>query len=172
MDMDICRFEINGFSVGLRDRNDVLKGKKNDYINTCNELWNYLNSDDFYNDVSAESDYAKLCEVYEHYITNDNILIPMEELDYYCDVNDISIASLLDNMDEFFSTYDDYFVDSSKYVSGNCLSDFDIDMTDISRAIISRPLDLIEKHKGIMKTIKNEKLLAIFEKMKQCLNLE
>lgn len=172
MDMDICRFEINGFSVGLQDRNDVLKGKKNDYINACNELWDYLNSDDFYDDVSAEHDYKKLCEVYERCMTQDNILIPMEELDYYCDVNDISTTSFLDNMDKFFNTYDDYFVDSSKYVSGNCLSDFELDMTQICRAIISRPLDLIEKHEGIMKTIENEKLLAIFEKMKQCLNLE
>lgn len=172
MDIDICRFEINGFSVGLQDRNDVLKGKKNDYIAVCTELWNYLNNDDFYDDVSAESDYEKLCKVYERYMENDNIIIPMNELDDYCYDNSISITSFLDNMHHLFRSYDDYFVDSSSYISGNCLSDFELDMTQICRAIISRPLDLIEKHEDIMKTIENEKLLAIFEKMKQCLNLE
>lgn len=172
MDMDICNFKINGFSVGLQDRNDVLKGKKNDYIAVCTELWDYLNSDDFYNDLSGESDYVKLCKVYELYMNQDNILIPMEELDYYCNVNDISITSFLDNMDDYFRNHDDYFVDSSKYVSGYCLDDFELDMADICRSIISRPLDLIERNTDILESLENEKLLAIFEKMKQCLNLE
>lgn len=172
METNIERFEIDGYSVGIMNREQVVEGKENDYINACTKLWNYLNNDDFYDDVSAESDYEKLCKVYERYMENNNIIIPMNELDDYCYDNCISITSFLDNMHHLFRSYDDYFVDSSKYVSGNCLADFDIDLTDVSRAIISRPLDLIENYEEIMKTIENEKLLAIFEKMKNCLNLE
>lgn len=168
MENNIERFEINGFSVGIDDKNDVIEGKENDYIAVCTELWNYLTSDEFFDSVSAEKDYVKMSEPYERCMSCDNILIPMECLDDYCDNNSIGIASFLDNMDHFFRTYHDYFVDSSQYISGNILADFDIDMTDICRAIISRPYPLVRYDRKI----EDEKLLTIFEKMKNCLNLE
>lgn len=168
METNIERFEINGFSVGIDDADDVIAGKENDYIAVCTELWDYLTSDEFLDSASAEKDYMKLCEPYERYMSCDNILIPMECLDDYCDNNSIGIASFLDNMDHFFRTYDDYFVDSSRYVSGDCLNDFDIDMTDICRAIISRPYPLVRYNRNI----DDEKLLEIIAKMRQCVNLE
>lgn len=168
MENNIEHFEINGFDVGVEDREDIIKGKENNYIAVCTELWDYLTSDEFLDSASAEKDYMKLCEPYERYMDNDNILIPMECLDDYCNDNSISVLSFIDNMHYLFKSYEDYFVDSSQYISGNILADFDIDMTDVCKAIISRPYPLVRYNRDI----ENEKLLEIIAKMRQCVNLE
>lgn len=168
MENNIEHFEVNGFDVGVEDRKDIIKGKENNYIAVCTELWDYLTSDEFLDSASAEKDYMKLCEPYERYMDNDNILIPMECLDDYCNNNSISVLSFIDNMHYLFKSYEDYFVDSSQYISGNILADFDIDMTDVCKAIISRPYPLVRYNRDI----ENEKLLEIIAKMRQCVNLE
>lgn len=166
--VDLTNFEVNGFDVGVEDREDIIKGKENNYIAVCTELWDYLTSDEFLDSASAEKDYMKLCEPYERYMDNDNILIPMECLDDYCNNNSISVLSFIDNMHYLFKSYEDYFVDSSQYISGNILADFDIDMTDVCKAIISRPYPLVRYNRDI----EDEKLLEIIAKMRQCVNLE
>lgn len=166
--VDLTNFEVNGFDVGVEDREDIIKGKENDYIAVCTELWDYLTSDEFLDSASAEKDYMKLCEPYERYMDNDNILIPMKCLDDYCYDNSITMLDFIDNMNYHFKSYDDYFVDSSQYISGNILADFDIDMTDICKAIISRPYPLVRYNRDI----EDEKLLEIIAKMRQCVNLE
>lgn len=166
--VDLTNFEVNGFDVGVCDIEDIIKGKENDYINACTELWDYLTSDEFLDSPSAEKDYIRMTEPYEHFISNDNILIPMECLDDYCYDNSINVSDFLDNMNYHFKSYDDYFVDSSQYVSGNILADFELDMTEVCKAIINRPYDLVRFNRDI----EDEKLLEIIAKMRECVNLE
>lgn len=166
--VDLTNFEVNGFDVGVYDVEDILQGKENDYITACTELWDYLNSDEFLDSPSAEKDYIRMTEPYEHFISNDNILIPMECLNDYCYDNSITVSDFLDNMNYHFKSYDDYFVDSSQYVSGNILTDFDLDMTEICKAIINRPYDLVRFNHDI----EDERLLEIIARMRECVNLE
>lgn len=162
MENNIERFEINGFSVGIDDKDDVIEGKENDYINFCNELWNYLH-DDFQDSEYAESDYIKLCAIWENaYIPQR--LIEMNELNSYCDSNGIGVKDFLEYKDDDFDIYDCYFMDGNCYKSGNYLSDFRVDFSYISRLIIRFPMNFCCYDNDI----EDPKLNEFIEHFKEC----
>ena len=162
MENNIERFEINGFSVGIDDADDVIAGKENDYIALCEKLWNYLH-DDFQDSEYAESDYIKLCEIWENaYIPQR--LIEMDELNSYCDDNNIGVKDFLEYKDDDFDIYDCYFIDGNCYKSGNYLSDFSVDFSYISRLIIKYPINFCRYDNDI----EDPKLNEFIELFKEC----
>lgn len=162
MENNIERFEINGFSVGIDDADDVIAGKENDYIALCGELWNYLH-DDFQDSEYAESDYIKLCAIWENaYIPQR--LIDMDELNNYCDDNNIGVKDFLEYKDDDFDIYDCYFIDGNCYKSGNYLSDFSVDFSYISRLIIKYPINFCRYDNDI----EDPTLIEFIEKFKTC----
>ena len=162
METNIERFEINGFSVGIDDKDDVIEGKENDYIKLCEELWNYLH-DDFQDSGYAETDYMKLCAIWENaYIPQR--LIDMDDLNNYCDDNGIGVKDFLEYKDDDFSIYDYYFIDGNTYRSGNYLSDFCVDFSYIARLIINCPIEFCRYDNDI----EDDTLLDFIERFKEC----
>lgn len=165
MENDIERFEINGFSVGIDDRDDVIEGKENDFISLCGELWDYVQGD-FQNGDYLEADYIRLCDIYD----DANIpyrLIEMDELNSYCQDNDIGVKDFLEYKDDNFDVYDCYFMDTNRYISGNCLGEFgDVEtmLICVLRLIISRPIEFCRYQHDI----EDPTLNKFIERFKEC----
>lgn len=162
---NIERFEINGFSVGIDDADDVIAGKENDYINLCGELWDYILGG-FRDSDYLEADYIRLCDTYDGE-TIPYRLIEMDELNGYCESNNIGVKDFLEYKDDNFDIYDCYFMDTNRYISGNYLGEFgDVEtmLICILRLIIRFPISFCRYDRDI----EDPKLNEFIERFKEC----
>lgn len=169
--MDVKNIYTENNTLISYDPEDIQEEKVTEFEKAICELHDYFMTEFEQEDSDIENDYYLLSnEMYSDQISYENILWKMEELDKYCDDCSIKILEFLDEMDDYFNCYDNYFLHSRKFVSTDNISNLNIDYLDLIRAIAFEPkrLKAIEDGADWVQKIDTDDLRSILEKIVEC----
>lgn len=141
------------------------------YVELCKELQEFLDSDDFIDDVYSDLDYMHMQGIadYEKIMCEDNIVFSMNSFCSYCDERYDAFEIIERCNHDLFDKHDALFIDTNygEVLTGNGLNDFDINMNDIVVRIIEDPIPFVWEYSQHFE-YNNVKISEIKEKMKEC----